>query len=125
MTKKQQFMEACHEVTQFCLARGGKCFKGWSKERVFLHIGSNALAGTLFVVRDHGIVKAIGIAQPTSRRRMFIGEVIGSRETCRVLFRRVMARWPRVRRFFAYRLKGTDNLKLVEFNPLALRRFCE
>lgn len=118
MNQLETFHLRCHEATEFCLAHAGKCFGGWTREKIFLHIGSNALAGTLFIVKYKGKVNALGIAKPTGDGRLFVGEVIGTRAACRQMFARVLAKWPGVKRVFAYRHKGKPDPRLVEY-PLA------
>ena len=118
MTNREQFYSACHELTEFCLARAGKCFGGWPREKIFLRIAGAALAGNLFFVKEGGKVNALAIAKPTDKG-LFVWEVIGTRARCQELFQRALLRWPTVTRFFAYR-----GNKVVELNPQALRRFC-
>lgn len=119
MTKREQFFQLVHEATEFCVVRAGRCFAGWSREKIFVHIAANALEGTMFIVKNGNEVKAIGFAKPTGQNRLFIGQVVGGRAQCRELFRRVMERWPDVKRFFAYR---DDHL--TEFDLKTMRRFC-
>lgn len=123
MTKRDLFFLRCHEVAEFCLARAGRCFGGWSREKVFEHIVKNALEDTLVVVKDGDEVKCVAIYKPTGQGRIFFGQLIGTREACRRGFARIIKRWPHSFRFFAYRQHGSG-IKLVEFNLRSVLRFC-
>lgn len=121
MTKQQQLFEKVHELTEFCLAHAGRCFAGWSREKVFLHIGNAAMRGELFVIRKCGEVKAMATIQRTTNG-VLIGGVIGTREDCQKIYRMGCKQWPDVKRFFSYRWRGSEH-KLVELR--SVERFCK
>lgn len=138
MSDPMPFFERVHEVTEFCLAHAGRCFGGWPRETVFLYVGFHALAGSIFVVRRNGNIAAVGFAWPCQPDKvaadfdwhivppgdaLMVREVVGTREACRRMFAQARARWPFVKRFFAYRHRR-NTPKLIEFTPATMERFC-
>ena len=122
MSSKEKFMLWCHELTEFCLANGGVLFKTWTRERVFLHLAVNSIAGTLFVVKNNDKVKAVGIAKPMNQDCVFVEEVIGNRESCREIYRRVMQKWPTLKRAFSERADKDGKFRFVELK--GVHRLC-
>jgi len=120
MTKQQQLFSLVHEVTEFCLAHFGRCFTGWSREKIFMHIGNSAMRGEIFVIRKCGEIKAMAVIQRTTKG-VLIGNVIGTRDSCREIFRRAVKQWPGVTRYFSYRFRHGQP-QLVEFK--GIERFC-
>ncbi len=138
MNANQKFLNYVGEVTQFCVRNAGKCFGGWPKETVFLYVGFHALAGSIFVVRTGGKISAVGFAWPCQPEHagdefewrkaapgegLLIREAIGTRAACRQMYRKALAQWPNVKRFFAYRHRD-NKPELFEFGRDTMERFC-
>lgn len=133
MTKTQQFWQRVAGWTEFCLVHRGKAFAGWPDGTVFFYVAFHALCGSVFVVKSEAQIKAVGFAWPSRPENvaddfswqlppagdcLVMMETIGTRTFCGEMFRRARARWPQVKRFFAWR-----HGSLVEFEPRRLRRF--
>lgn len=136
--KMKQFMQKVHEVTEFCVQNRGRCFQGWKRETIFLYVAFHAGAGTLFLMRENGNVKAVGFAWPTFLTMiqdafnwrlpgrgdiLFISEVVGDRKSIKTLYNQAKAKWPHLFRVFAYRFKGGPRQRLVELTHI-MERFC-
>lgn len=143
MTKQQQFLLKCHEVTEFCLKHTPYCFGCWPRESVLLYVGFSAIAGCLFVKRDHGDIKGVAFAFPENYERLtsldkqgkptfnwslpseadclMIREVMGTKQICREFWAMAQRQWPSLKRCFTYRNKPA--LTLVELDNRVMNRF--
>ena len=125
MTPLDTFLLFCHEVTEFCLKNANrKCFNGWSREKIFLYVGGNCIAGNLFISDCNDKVQAIAIAKPTGEGRLLFFEVIGNRALVARMFSQMKAKWPDIKRIFAFRHYGNAGVDIVEFSPETVARFC-
>jgi len=62
MQRKQQPMNAI-QIAEFFLSRRGRCFEGWSTDKVFYYILVNHLHDNIFVARDRfGLIALAAIA---------------------------------------------------------------
>jgi hypothetical protein len=118
MTPKEQLFETCHELTEFCMVHAGKCLEGWSREKIFAHVCQNILEKQVYIVKVGSEMKSVAIVKKTSKG-VFIDWCLGSRDTCRQMFRSVMQRFPDTRRFFAY-----HHDKFQELDERSILRFC-
>jgi hypothetical protein len=139
ISDRQKIFRELHELTEFCLANRGKCFAGWTREKLFFYLGFHRLAGTLFVVRT-GRIEAVGVAftarpeqilahtagetyfhwrLPEPGNALVIFDVIGRRATVAKLFRMASRKWPAVRRFFTWRREA-----LKEISTRKMEAFC-
>ena len=119
----QKLFEAAHEITEFCFSRRGKCFGGWTREKIFAYIAHSILEKHIFIVKVKDKVKAIAIAKPTGEGRLIFYEVIGGKSACRQMFSQIMQRWPDVKRFFAFRQHAGKTSDLEELDAAAILRF--
>jgi hypothetical protein len=135
----QQIANQIVEVARFCIEHQGRCWKGWSANKIFRYLSFHFLAGTLGVTRANNTIVGVGIAWPDSSteilRRdkdkelqfnwrlpekgdaLMIAEVFGARSVCGKLWIVALSRWPRIQRIFTHRQKRNDaEPMLVELN---------
>ena len=134
---KEEFLLACHEITEFCKKHRGKCFESWPDETLFFYVVSHALCGYIFIVRFNDNIKTIAFVQPmsveqvkepfswrkTTGEALIFWELIGNRSDVGGIYRRACERFPSIKRVFGQRFKG-DVLKTFEFPQSTVERFC-
>jgi hypothetical protein len=142
----QAMAEAIKRIVVFCLERQGRCFKGWSADKIFKFLAWHYLNGSLFMVttneHEGTRILAVGVAWPMDaamiRYRdaeglplfewqpcdwdgdaLLISTVFGERKYCAVLLKLALNQWPQCKTVFTYR-RGV----LVELDEGVLGRFC-
>ncbi len=146
MSSNQQTADEIKEIVVFCLEHRGRCFAGWSANKIFKYVAFHFLSGTLFLVRDGDQITGVaigwlgkaaeflrrderGIPQfawglPEKGNALLIADVFGSRETCGKLWEQALKKWPKINRVFTYRQGGQEQRPhLIEFTPETLKRF--
>jgi hypothetical protein len=140
MTTNETFLSRVGEVTEWCFERRGKCFEGWSREKLFFYVGFCMVGKAIFVERDdRGSIQTVVFAWPTRLELvnepfnwripkpgdcLFVAQVIGARKFMRAILAKVVSQWPHVKRFFALRHKGDAVERMVEFKPDLVQRIC-
>lgn len=140
MTKEdKKFFESVHRLVEWAKANRGKCFSDWSDEVLFFYLAFHAVCGSLYIVRHNDKVKALAVVQPMSlgeigkpfayidRKDGEIGmvwELIGDKSLFNHIFSQFKSKFPKVNRWFGYRVKDGHKPRLVEFNNFRVERFC-
>lgn len=125
---QEWLLQRAKEITEFCLAKGGKCFADWPVKTLFAYVFFHLVDHGVFVCRQNGQIVAVMFAWATSvaaitqrhqqglspfnweRSRNhedggFLAEVIGERSLLPRLLKQVTAKWPdwKEKKIFTYR----------------------
>ncbi len=143
MEINQQMADRVREIVVFCLKHRGRCWRGWSAEKIFKYVGFHVCSGTIVVTGEPVSGVAIGwtssVAEIIRRdrsgepqfawstidegRALLICEVFGNKQTSATLWRMALEKWPFINRIFTYRSTGGKRQELVELSFQKLARF--
>ncbi len=141
----QQTVNQIKEIVTFCIEHQGRCWRGWSANKIFRYIAFHFLAGTLAAVRANNTIAGVGIAWlgnasefirrdverepqfdwklPQKGNALMVAEVFGVRSECKRLWGGCLNRWPHVSRIFTHRQKRNEaKPRLVELHMAQLNR---
>jgi len=118
MNETQKIKEWIHELTEFCIKHRGRCFKDWSRERIFLYLFGSSLMGILHVLRDDNQnVDGVFIASKATEENVVFAQIVGNRNSVGKAFQISRKLFPNAKKWFTYR-RG----KFVEIH--SIHRFC-